>query len=263
MSRPGRPVIFLHGLWKGAAIWDRWIDRFDSEGYRSSAPLWPGESQTVEQSRRNPSAFGNPSLSDVVDHFERVIGQLDEPPICIGHSFGALIAEKLLASGLATAAVAMDPAQFGSALPGSVERLRESDFNIDWDAPDTVLMMTPDQFHRSFTAAATETDANEYFEKYAIPGSVRPLFEVAAEGFRLIPEQPAKAAGPLLLVPSTTGIEGAETALDPSIVQFRDSISVEVMTAFTARGHSLVFDNDWEQVADGVLDWLEQKGLQH
>jgi non-heme chloroperoxidase len=49
-------------------------------------------------------------IDDVVGHYPRIINELETKPMVIGHSFGGLIAQRLLGQNLAAAAVAIDPA---------------------------------------------------------------------------------------------------------------------------------------------------------
>ncbi|THG32855.1 alpha/beta hydrolase [Naasia lichenicola] len=264
MGRPGRPVVFIHGLWKGVSIWSRWVDRFIAEGYRAEAPTWPGERTDVEETRSHSKDLEGISLDDAVRHFEDRIAALDEPPIVVGHSFGALIAERLLADGVAIAAVAIDPAQSGNALPGSIERLRLTDPDFGFDPlGSSIVTMTVEQFHNAFCTAASDDEAASYYERFYIPASVNPLLEVASDGFRLIRTPPEGPAGPLLLLPTNRPSKDLIALEDPSILAFRDSISVEQNFEFLGIGHSLVFDENWEQVANVIVDWLEEKGLRN
>jgi pimeloyl-ACP methyl ester carboxylesterase len=59
----------------------------------------------------------NASIDDITAHFTKIIDSLDASPIVIGHSFGGLIAEKLLGQGIGVAAVGIDPAQIKGVLP--------------------------------------------------------------------------------------------------------------------------------------------------
>ena len=61
--------------------------------------------------RRDPSPLHGLSVPDVLDHYERIIRELDRPPIIIGHSFGGLIAQLLLDRGLGSAGVALGTAR--------------------------------------------------------------------------------------------------------------------------------------------------------
>ena len=104
------PVIFIHGLWIHSTAWRPWLELFESCGYTATAPGWLGDAPTVAETRANPDALNDVGIAQLVEHYARSIGNHDVKPIVIGHSFGGLIAQELLASGLAAAAVAIDPA---------------------------------------------------------------------------------------------------------------------------------------------------------
>lgn len=84
---------------------------FEQAGYRVLAPGWPGDEETVELARANPDSVADKGIDDVADHFAAIIGGLDASPILIGHSFGGMIAEKLLGQDRGVAAIAIDAAQ--------------------------------------------------------------------------------------------------------------------------------------------------------
>jgi non-heme chloroperoxidase len=62
----------------------------------------------VEESRRDPGQVAGKGIDDVVSHYARIIRGLEAPPVVPGHSFGGLIAQRLLGQDLAAAAVAID-----------------------------------------------------------------------------------------------------------------------------------------------------------
>ena len=104
------PVVFIHGLWIHSASWAPWIDHFASRGYASTAPGWPGDLDTVEATRADPSGLDDVGIEAICHHYADLIDAMDTKPIVIGHSFGGLIAQELLAHDLVRAAVAIDPA---------------------------------------------------------------------------------------------------------------------------------------------------------
>ena len=46
------PVVFVHGLWLHADSWGPWVDLFSQRGYAASAPGWPGDAASVEETRK-------------------------------------------------------------------------------------------------------------------------------------------------------------------------------------------------------------------
>src|SRR5690349_15587168 len=116
MSVERTPVVFIHGLWLHASSWTPWLDLFAEAGYAPIAPGWPGEPDTVEAARANPGAVADTSIDDAVAHYAKIISGLPAAPIIIGHSFGGMLAEKLLGEGIGAAAVAIDPAQIKGVL---------------------------------------------------------------------------------------------------------------------------------------------------
>src|SRR6185369_7242128 len=99
MAEGAKPVVFVHGLWLHASSWDNWAELFKENGYEPSAPGWPGDSDTVEETRASPDKVAGVGIDDVVDHYAQAIGEAR--PLAIGHSFGGLIVQRLLDQGLA------------------------------------------------------------------------------------------------------------------------------------------------------------------
>src|SRR4051812_37390427 len=104
------PVVVIHGAWLSARSWDDFAGFFEARGYAVSAPEWPRKRGDVEQLREDADELAGLGLKEIVDHYDAVIRELDQPPVLIGHSFGGLIVELLLDRGLGRAGVALSPA---------------------------------------------------------------------------------------------------------------------------------------------------------
>ena len=111
------PVVFIHGLWLHPSSWQPWQSMFEQAVYQVLSPGWPGDQETVDLARANPDSVAGQGIDDVVEHFASIIADLDAAPVLIGHSFGGMIAEKLLGQDRAAAAIAIDAAQIKGVLP--------------------------------------------------------------------------------------------------------------------------------------------------
>src|SRR4051794_15467114 len=98
-------IVLIHGLWLTPRSWERWIDRYESKGYRVLAPAWPGLEGEVESLNADPAPLASLTIEQIVDHYESVVIDLDRPPIIMGHSFGGTFVQLLLDRGLGAAGV--------------------------------------------------------------------------------------------------------------------------------------------------------------
>lgn len=106
-----------------------------TDGYSASAASWPGDAPTVAD------ALDDMGIEQMVNHYAELIGKPATKPIVIGHSFGGLIAQELLADDLAAAAVGIDPARIKGAIPLRLQKHpteEESDaLHAAWTTPGT------------------------------------------------------------------------------------------------------------------------------
>jgi alpha-beta hydrolase superfamily lysophospholipase len=265
MTEPSRPVLFVHGLWLHATSWDPWLDLFREAGYTPQAPGWPGDADTVEGSRADPDSIAGRGIDDVVDHLAEVIAGLDTAPILIGHSFGGTIVEKLLGKGLGAAAVAIDAARIKGVLPLPISSLRTAFPVLKNPANrNRAVSLTAEQFRYGFGNAIPAEESAELYDKWTIPAPGKPLFQAATAN--LAPHSEAKvdtansARGPLLLVMGGRDHTVPEAITKSTLKQYRHSTAVTDLIEFPDRGHSLVIDAGWREVADAALSWLKQQG---
>jgi pimeloyl-ACP methyl ester carboxylesterase len=262
MTHP--PVVFVHGLWIHASSWAPWIERFGAAGYQATAAPWPGDPATVQEARSNPRTMADRGIEEIVEHLKRYIGGLDERPILVGHSIGGLIVQRLLAEDFAVAAVAIDPAPIKGVL-----RLPVSSLKVAFPVLRTrgnsrrTSTLTREQFRYGFGNAIPAEESDELFDRWAIPGPGRPLFETAFAGVTL--RSPAwvevknPTRGPLLFIAG-----GRDHTVPASVVRaahrrYRKSPAVTELLEFADRGHCLTLDTGWPEIADAALGWLRVK----
>jgi pimeloyl-ACP methyl ester carboxylesterase len=259
-------IVFIHGLWISYTAWQPWIEYFGENGYRAIAPRWPGEADTAAASRDNAAAQGGFGIDQVTDHFAAVIEQFDTPPIAIGHSFGGLIAQKLLGQNKVAAAVAIDPAPIKGVKPLPLAQLRSAfpvlGNPLNWGRAKA---LTQKQFRYGFGNTLTEAESDSLWEKWSIPSPGKPLFEAATANF--IPNSPAKvdtgntARGPLLITAGTKDHTVQFVTAKAAFKRYGKSTAVTNFHEFDGAGHSLTVDHRRREVADVVLTWLIDKGF--
>jgi len=262
MTHP--PVLFVHGLWLHASSWTPWIERFRAAGYQATAPGWPGDPDTVEAARANPRLIADRGIEEIVEHHKRYIGALDERPILIGHSFGGLIIQRLLAEDFAVAGVAIDPAPIKGVLRLPLSSLKVAMPILRKPANrHLAFSLSREEFRYAFGNAIPAEESDQLFTTATIPGAARPLFESAFAAVTL--RSPAwvdvknAARGPLLFVAG-----GRDHTVPASVVRaahrlYRRSAAVTEILEFPDRGHSIAVDAGWPEIADAVLGWLSVK----
>jgi pimeloyl-ACP methyl ester carboxylesterase len=202
-------------------------------------------------------------LREIVDHYAGIILTLPHPPILIGHSIGGLIVQLLLDRGLGRAGVAID-----SATPKGVYSLPWSVLRSGWPVLKNPLnygrtvALTFEQFRYAFSNVMPEDEARVAYERYAVPGPGRPLFQIATGNFNpwaqnRINYRTADRA-PLLL------IGGGEDHVVPAKLNrinfrlYRHSNALTDYKEFSHRSHLIIAERGWREVAEFALTWLQE-----
>src|SRR5437879_5945462 len=257
------PVVFIHGLWLLPSSWERWATRFEEAGYTALTPGWPDDPETVEDAKEHPEVFAGKTIKQVADHFEELIGGLAKTPAVIGHSFGGLITQIIAGRGLAAASVAIDPAPFRGVLPLPISALKSASPVLGNPANrNRAVPLTFEQFRYGFANVVSEDEAKKLYETFAVPGSGETVFQAAAEN--LNPWTEAKVdtknpdRGPLLIIEGvkdhTVPLAVAEAAYNKQ----KRNPGVTEIVEIPNRGHSLVLDAGWREVADTALAFVKR-----
>lgn len=264
MTDTGTPVVFVHGLWLHSTSWEPWQELFSEAGYEPVAPGWPGTSATVAETRRDPAKVAGYGIDDVVEHYAQIIRAIPGHPVVVGHSFGGLIAQRLLGEGLASAAVAIDPAPIKGVLALPISALRVASIALRSPANrNQAVSLTAEQFRYGFGNALPGDESAELYERWTVPSPGKPLFEDAFANFmRRSPAKvntTSKTRGPLLIT------AGGRDNTVPKVIStatrrlYHKSPTITDFVEFPDRGHSLTIDSGWRDVAQYALDWLSKR----
>lgn len=256
-------IVLIHGLWLSSRSWEHWVDRYAEAGYQVVAPGWPGMDVDVDVLRKDPSVMNGLGVVEVADHYEKLIRQLDAPPILMGHSFGGLLVQILLDRGLGSAGVAIHPAPPKGVLRLPISALRAS-FPVLGNPANRkrTVSLTPDQWHYSFTNTMNEADSKVAYARYHVPAPGRPLFQAAAANLRPGAATTVNFANehraPLLLISGGADHTVPASMVRENLKRYRKSTAVTDLQEYPHRSHFTAGSPGWEEVADYALSWVEQ-----
>ena len=257
------PVVFVHGLWLLPSSWDRWAALFEEAGFAAVSPGWPDDPDTVAEAKAHPEVFARKSVGQVADYVDGIIRRLDRKPVVIGHSFGGLLAQIVAGRGLASVTVAIDPAPFRGVLPLPISALRSASPVLSNPANrNRAVPLTYEQFRYGFANAVGEDEAKELYETYSVPGSGTPIFQAASAN--LNPWTEAKVdtknpdRGPLLIISGEKDHTVPPAIANAAYKRQKGNEGVTEIVEMKGRGHALVIDSGWREVAGTALEFVRR-----
>ncbi len=259
-----QPVVFVHGLWLLASSWDRWRTLFEEKGFITLAPGWPDDPETVAEANDDPEVFARKQIKQITQHYADAIQQLKRKPVVIGHSFGGLVAQQLADEGLSAATVAIDPVAFRGVLPLPLSELKAGAPVLSNPANyHRAVSLTDEQFRYAFANAVEEDEAHELYKTFAVPGTGTPLFQAAAANLnpwtedQLNTKNPER--GPLLLIAGGEDHTVPLTVVNAAYKRQKANPAVTEFHEIPDRGHSLIIDHGWRDVAEVALAFIAQQ----
>jgi pimeloyl-ACP methyl ester carboxylesterase len=259
-------IVLIHGLWISHTAWQPWIDHFAAQGHRAIAPAWPGEFSTVAATRDNAQNQAGYGIEALTGHFAGIIDDFAAAPVVIGHSFGGLIAQKLLGQNKAAAVIAIDPAPIKGVKPLPLAQLRSASPVLGNPLNrGRAKALTREQWRYSFGNALPQSESDALWERWSIPSPGKPLFEAAVANFA--PRSAAKVdtansqRGPLLITAGTADHTVPLVTAKAAHKLYGKSSAVTDFHEFEGRGHSLTIDRGWRDVADTALAWMAHRGV--
>jgi pimeloyl-ACP methyl ester carboxylesterase len=261
-------IVLVHGFWVTPRSWEKWVERYEGRGYRVLAPAYPGMEVEVEALREDPSPIEALTVPGIIEHIGGIIGELDKPPIIMGHSAGGLLTQILLDHGYGAAGVAIDsvPAEGVRVVP--VSQIRAL-FPILRNPANRhkAVGFTPEQWHYAFTNTLSREESDEVYERYYVPASGRLVWAGPLANFTPGHQETYvnfrnEDRAPLLFIAG-----GEDNIMPPAVNQsnvkhYRHTRSVTDYKEFPGRSHySVIGHEGWEEVADYALDWAVEHAV--
>jgi pimeloyl-ACP methyl ester carboxylesterase len=242
------PLLFVHGAYSSAAIWEPFFLPFFAEhGFAAHALSLRGHGGS--EGRRRLATL---RLADYVADVEQVALGLPSPPVVIGHSMGGMVVQKLIQVHHLPAAVLLASGPpHGTIVTGLAMALTN---------PALFRQMTRMQILGPHTAGIAEArramfraDASDDHIRAVLPPAEAEshLAMLDMLGLDLPPSRPRRDVPVLVLAGD------CDPFLTLGAVQVTARAYGTEAVIFPGMPHALMLDPDWRRVAERILAWLE------
>ena len=241
------PLLFVHGGYCDAWCWTPYfLPWFAERG-------WPAYALSL----RGHGASGGlgslfvAGLDDFVADVEHVAGQLDAPPILIGHSMGAAVIERMLATRPVRAAALLAPvppagllsvaARLAAAHPNYVSQLAQFD---PAQLTDGLLATLAPFYFSAGVPRAILTEAQRHMNVE----SPRALLDMSLRLHMALPERPTS---PVLVLGAHD--DRICTPSDAKATAHHHGVEATILPGMA---HMLMLEPEWEAAAEALAEWL-------
>jgi len=243
------PLLFVHGAYGGAWIWDQhFLPYFAEHGYASHALSLRGHGESTGWEQ-----VGVARLRQYVDDLAQAADTLETPPVVIGHSMGGMVVQKYLHEHPAPAAVLMASVP-PHGLVGSFLGMAFGNLGLFVDMAKMQVfgpaVSDGDSVRRALFSDETSQKTIDKMLHRLQGESTMAIVDLL--GLDLPPSTPTLDLPVLVL--------GAE---NDSFV-FRGALEATAKTyrtrpvVFPRMAHAMMLEHHWETVAKTIVDWLDE-----
>jgi len=193
----------------------------------------------------------------VVDYYEKIIRELDQSPIIMGHSFGGTFTQILLDRGLGAAGVGIASATVKGVRELPLSTIKATAPALNPFKKGQAVPLTGKEFHYAFANTMSRADSDAIYQRYHVPAASTVLREGAFANFHR--DAPTTVdfhhqRAPLLFIAFTDDHIVPPKASRHNEEKYDDSVSITEFIEFPGRPH-FPGAPGWEEVADYALRW--------
>jgi pimeloyl-ACP methyl ester carboxylesterase len=245
------PILFVHGAWHAAWCWENFLPYFADRGYAAYAVSLRGHG--ASEGRDGIRWYS--AAQDYVADIAQVIETLPQPPILVGHSMGGYVVQKYLETHPAAAGVLLASVPV-SGLFGFACRFG---LRHPWTFLKSQLLLNP------WVIVETAELAQEAFFSTDMPATEidRHFARLQQESFRVELEttlfnlpRPQRVKTPMLVLAAAND-RVFSVAEEQATARAYGTEAI----VFPDMAHDMMLEPGWPQVADRILDWVQECGV--
>ena len=239
------PLLFLHGAYAGAWLWERhYLPFFAAQGWHASALSFTGHGGSPGREYLN-----NLSVRSYVGDLAEAIDAMPVKPVVIAHSMGGFVLQKYLEE---------------ADLPGAVllcsvppHGLMASTLNLMFSQPSLLLDLNRvigggrpalESVCAALFHQPIGPDLLEECFLHLQPESMRAIWDMS--GFALV--QPARMRRPPMLILGA----GHDALISPQQVAATGRLLNQTTEIIPNAGHALMLEPDWQAAPQRIAAWL-------
>jgi pimeloyl-ACP methyl ester carboxylesterase len=242
------PILFIHGGYCDAWFWEPYfLPWFAARGYPAHALSLRGHGASLGR-----DTLFVTGLDDFAADVEHVAAALPAPPVLIGHSMGAAIVERLLATRPVRAAALISPVPPAGLLPMAARLASESPeqlFGLSQFDPARLSAHVLEALRPFYFSDDVAPDILAEAASHLCMESPRVLLDLS---LRLHWQLPQRGGTPLFVL----GAEGDRISTPDDVRATARHHGVEA-TVVPGLAHMLMLEPKWEKPAGELLRWLE------
>jgi len=251
------PIFFIHGMWAGPWYWEKYINFFEKENYRCTAPSL--RYHDIDPGIDPPAELGNVSILDFVSDLEKEIQKLDSKPIIIGHSMGGLLAQILASRGLAKLLVLLTPATPAGIVSLKATQIKTfASITMTWKFWKKPVLITQKEMSYGVLNLLPPEEQQEVYKKF-IHDSGKAIWEIAFWNFdrkKATSVDESKVTCPVLVIGA-----GKDRIIPASLIRkvAKKYEAVSTYEEFGDHAHWITLEPGWEEVAGYVGEWIRER----
>jgi len=254
-----KTIVLLTGAYVSHHCWDDWKGYFTQKGYTTLLPPWPYKEQTaqIQRARQPDRQLASLTLAQLLEHYIRIIRDLPEKPILMGHSFGGFLTQVLLNKGYGAAGIAIHSVPPKGVLPLEFAFYKSNAAALGlFSSANTTYLRSFRSWQYAFTNGMSLDEQQRSYDMLVIPESRRAIRGALGRDGAV---DFTKKQNPLLM------LSGSEDQCIPASLnyrnykRYRNPESVVDYVNKAGRNHFVLGLPTWKEDADFILAWIAKQ----